>query len=149
MQLSLKVRAGKDVKVNIRFKSPHVNNGGAIPVVDHINLSAGSVTGRISPTLPDGTTPNPAYSQINSDAQVIAGYSSSDWEVEEDGWRVIHCFLKVDKEMYCRIRGTNQSRLYGPLDRSNNNLDPRADPLGANTEAAAWADLWFYSTQFF
>jgi hypothetical protein len=146
---TLQARAGQDVKVAIRFKSPHCNNRGAIPVVDHIDLIAGSVTGKISPTLPDGATPNPAYSQINSDAKVIARFTSANWEVDEDGWKVIYYRVKVDTDMFFRIRGTNQSPVDGRLDRRNHNLDPLADPLGANTEAAAWADLWFYSNPIF
>ena len=145
---TLKVPAGKDVKVTIKFKSPPVNNNGNRPLVDHIDLIAGSVTGRISSTLPDGTA-NPAYSQIDSDAKVIARFTGSDWELTEEGWNVIHYQVKIDKDKYFLIRGTNQSLGDGQLDRTNNNLDPLADPLGANTAAAAWADLWFYSNPIF
>jgi hypothetical protein len=119
-----------------------------MPVVDHLDLIAGSVTGRIAPFLPDGATPNPAYSQIQADARVIARFTGSNWAVEEN-WKVVHYLLKVDKDMYLRLRGTNQSLADGQLDRSNDNLDPLADPLGANTEAAARADLWFYSNPIF
>jgi len=145
---TLKARAGQDVKVTARFKSPHSPNPGTIPVVDHLDLIAGSVFGRIAPTLPDGGTPNPAYSQIHSDAKVIARFTSADWKVD-DHWQVIHYLVKVDKDMYLRLRGTNQSLAGGQLDRRNGNLDPLADPLGANNEAAARADLWFYSNPIF
>ncbi len=148
MGQTLEVRPGKNVKLTIRFKSPKSNNRGAPPRVDHIDLIAGSVTGMISPTLPDGTV-NPAYSQINSDAKVIARFTSRSWEVDEDGWLVIHYPVKVGKDRYFRIRGTNQSLANGQLDRTNGNLDPLADPLGRNTEAEAWADLWFYSNPIF
>ena len=85
MGQTLEVRAGQNVKLTIRFKSPKSNNRGVPPRVDHIDLIAGSVTGMISPTLPDGAV-NPAYSQINSDAKVIARFTSRSWEVDEDGW---------------------------------------------------------------
>ena len=32
-----------------------------MPVLDHVDIIGGNVTGLISPMLPDGTTPNPAY----------------------------------------------------------------------------------------
>jgi hypothetical protein len=145
---TLQARVGQEVKIDIRFKAPHYRNGGVTPGVDHVDLIAGSVFGRIAPTLTDGTTPNPAYSQIRSDAKVIARFTSADWQVDGQ-WQVIHYPVKVDRDMYFRLRGTNQSLAHGQLDRSNANLDPLADPLGKNTAAAALADLWFYSNPIF
>ena len=69
--------------------------------------------------------------------------------MDEDGWTVIHYHLAVSNDRFFRIRGTNQSLANGQLDRTNGNLDPLADPLGLNTEAEAWADLWFYSNPIF
>ena len=69
--------------------------------------------------------------------------------MDEDGWTVILYYLKVGKDRFFRIRGTNQSLANGQLDRTNGNLDPLADPLGLNTEAEAWTDLWFYSNPIF
>ncbi|MEW6386164.1 MAG: hypothetical protein AB1491_01420 [Thermodesulfobacteriota bacterium] len=146
---TLKAQAGEKVKFTIKFKSPRSNNNGNQPRVDHIDLIAGSVTGKIPPTLPEGTAPNPAYAQIKADAKVIARFTDPDWELGEDGWKVIHYQVKADKDRYFRLRGTNQSLRDGQLDRTNDNLDPQADPLGANTPAAAWADLWFYSNPIF
>jgi hypothetical protein len=115
-------------------------------VVDHIDLIAGSVTGKISPTKSDGN-PHPAYSQIDADAKVIARFTSLDWEVGEDGWTVIQHHLQVTKDMYFRIRGTNQSLGGGQLDPLSG--DPLPDALGVNNAAAAWVNLWFYSNPIF
>jgi hypothetical protein len=137
---TLQAQAGENVKVTVKFKSPHFNNNNAIPVVDHIDLIAGSVTGKISPS-------DLAYSQINPNvAKVIARFSAADWEVDEDGWTVIQYHRKVDKDMFFRLRGTNQSLNGGQLDADGN---PLADPLGQNNADAAWADLWFYSNPIF
>ena len=150
MGQTLQARADKNVKVTIRFKSPLFNNNPAgtnnVPRVDHIDLIAGSVTGKISPTLADGVTPNPAYAQINSDAKVIARFTSSSWEVDKESWHVIQFHLKADKDMFLRLRGTNQSLNGGMVDQFGN---PLPDILGENTEAKVWANLWFYSNPIF
>jgi hypothetical protein len=139
MGQTLQAQTDKNVKITIKLKSPLHNNGGFIPRVDHIDLIAGSVTGKIDPSSPD-------YSQINSDAKVIKHFTIADWEVDKDGWTVIQYHMKADKDMFFRLRGTNQSLKDGLVDQDGN---PLPDTLGANTEAKAWADLWFYSNPIF
>jgi hypothetical protein len=53
--LRLDGKAGHPVQVTIKFKSPASNNNGDAPVVDHIDLIAGEITGKIAPGSPDYT----------------------------------------------------------------------------------------------
>lgn len=131
-----------NLKIKIRFKSPAVNAHGNHVRIDHIDLIAGEITGRVSPD-------DPAYSaDTNPTTGVIAAFRPSDWETEEGGWSTIVYHLSgVDKNTYFRLRGTNLAP------DTANETDAAGNPLvdvdNANTEAAAWADLWFYSNPIF
>jgi len=101
-----------NLKIKIKFKSPGTNNcvvGDAItscaaPVVDHIDLIAGEITGKIDSSSSDYTD------ATNPSAQVIASFTSKDWEKDEEGCNVIiHHIRDVKKSMYFRLRGTNLS----------------------------------------
>lgn len=139
--------AGEPLVIKIRFKSPAVNNNGDSPVVDHIDLIAGEITGLVAPDSPDYTK------ATNESTKVIATFTSADWEVDEDGYNVITYPIKgLDKNMYFRLRGTNQ-----PVDspyETDEMGNPLADSLasanlGLDEAEEAWADLWFYSNPIF
>ena len=136
-------RPGGDVKIKIRFKSPAVNAHGDHPRVDHIDLIAGEITGKVA-----GGRTNPAYlADTNPTTQVIKTFSAGDWE-HEDGWNTIVYRVKgVNKDTYFRLRGTNLAP------DTANETDPAGNPLvdldGANTVPVAWSDLWFYSNPIF
>lgn len=145
----------KNLKLKIRFKSPSSNNHGDRPVVDHIDLIAGTISGRVIP----GT---PAYSEINSDAKVVASFRSHSWETDKQGYSVIVHHLKdVDKSTFFRLRGTNlacdTANETGPAVElpSADYCNPLPDSLidtsaGPAAQAeAAWKDLWFYSNPIF
>lgn len=138
----------KNLKLKIKFKSPSVNNHGDRPVVDHIDLIAGEITGRIDPTDLDYTN------ATNSTAKVIATFSRRDFEEDKEGFSTIVYHIKdVDKNMYFRLRGTNLA----PNTPSETDAfgNPLADSLintaaGPTAQAeAAWKDLWFYSNPIF
>ncbi len=132
----------KNLKIKIKFRSPAVNNNGDVPVVDHIDLIAGTITGIVEPGTPE-------YSQINSDAKVIARFTAADWETDEDGYNVIVYHVKnLDKNTYYRLRGTNLP--VGTPGQSDELGNPTLDldgPLKGAEET--WTDMWFYSNPIF
>ncbi len=133
--------------IKIKFMSPETNNNGDTPVVDHIDLIAGHITGLVSPDSPDYTK------ATNETTKVIATFTSADWEVDEDGYNVITYPVKgLDKSMYFRLRGTNQP-VNAPFETDEMG-NPLADSLataglGLDGAEEAWADLWFYSNPIF
>ncbi len=155
----------KNLKLTIKFKSPMTNDCGdsdntlscVRPMVDHIDLIAGEITGKVSPTLPDGTA-NPAYTKAtNETAKVIASFSDYDWRVGRDGTHTIVYHIKnVDQNTYFRLRGTNlpcgTPNETGPATGlgTADYCSPLPDALnGPNNAQKAWDDLWFYSNPIF
>lgn len=159
----LKAQRGKNIVLKIRFKSPAVNNNGDTPVVDHIDLIAGDITGKIQPTDPQYTN------ATNPSTRVIKRFSAVDWaQKDENGWNVITCPIKFQdisnetdqakwKGVYFRLRGTNNALGSVEIDQANcqdgvGNCDPARDPNTATTaeqNVNAWKDLWFYSNPIF
>ena len=138
----LKKGTGNPVKITIRFRTPAHNNNNDPVFLDHIDLVAGQITGRV---LPGSSGYNDA---TNPTTTVMATFTASDWEDEGDGWHVIQYHVRLDKDMYFRLRGTNLA----PNTPNETDADgnPLADSLmGPNTAAKAWADLWFYSNPIF
>ena len=70
------------IRIVIRFKSPDVNNNGDPVRVDHIDLIAGKVTGKVDPSSPNYTNPT------NPTTKVIATFTENDWR-EIHGWKTI------------------------------------------------------------
>ncbi len=156
MGQDLAVRAGKNLQIKIKFRSPPVNHNGDKPVVDHIDLIAGDITGKLSPTDPGYTT------ATNPSAKVIASFTSKDWEIDEDGsYTIVHTVRDLGKSTYFRLRGTNQAcntpnqtgpaaalpsaDFCSPLPDA---LEPVSGDLTTNAQKA-FADLWFYSNPIF
>jgi hypothetical protein len=136
-----------NVTVTIRFRVPASNSRGDVPVVDHVDLIAGTITGKVSKYLADGITPNPAYSQVASDSHVLATFRSSDWSVGPDGFATVTAQVPVSSSTFLRLRGTNLApSTAGETDASGN---PLLDPPGTNDGNKPWADLWFYSNPIF
>ena len=135
------------VVIKIKFKSPIANNNGDTPVVDHIDLIAGEITGLISPDSPDYTK------ATNETTEVLATFTAADWEVDEEGYNVItYRLMDLDRSMYFRLRGTNQA-INTPYETDEMG-NPLADSLatanlGVDEAVEAWKDLWFYSNPIF
>lgn len=143
MGQDIRIPKGSTVKIKIRFKSPKVNNHGDAPVVDHIDLIAGKITGMVAPSDPNYTK------DTNETTRVIARFTSSDWERDEDGWKtVVYHLSNMDSSTYFRLRGTNLAPNTAlETDAAGNPLlDAEAGP---NTVDAVWKDLWFYSNPVF
>jgi hypothetical protein len=133
---------GNTVKITIKFKSPTVNNNGDRVVVDHVDLIAGEVTGKVRPGTPGYTV------ATNPTTGVIKTLNRDDFRIDRDGYFVAHVFLRLDRDMYFRLRGTNVAP--GTENETDGLGNPLADSLmGPNTPAKAWADLWFYSNPIF
>lgn len=147
MQIKKRHAAEVPLVIKIKFKSPAMNNNGDTPVVDHIDLIAGQITGLVAPDSPDYTKAS------NESTKVIATFTSADWEVDEDGFNVITYPVKgLDKSTYYRLRGTNQP-VNSPFETDEMG-NPLADSLatanlGLDEAEEAWADLWFYSNPIF
>ncbi len=155
--LNADLRRKNPVKLKIRFRSPQTNHAGQVPVVDHVDLIAGDVTGPVPKLLPSGAA-NPAYSNpTNPSAKVIASFSAKDLEVDEDGYRTVVLTLKdLDRSTYFRLRGTNVAcgtpNETGPATElpSADSCSPLPDALaGKNDAQKAFADLWFYTNPVF
>jgi hypothetical protein len=137
--------------VTISFKSPNENNANTDgrtsindrPVVHHIDLIAGEVTGKAADYTVDSVTTT----------RVIARFTANDWRVDANG--ICHITInlpRTDKNMYYRLRGTNiPPNTQGLTDSEGNPLvdTPFNSVRGTNTAETAFADLWFYSNPIF
>ncbi|MEW6380915.1 MAG: hypothetical protein AB1611_15080 [bacterium] len=146
MGQTLKAAQGDRLLVTIRFRSPAFNHHNDPVRVDHIDLIAGDVTGRIDPQ------DRSAYCRAtNRSARVIARFSKSDWKEDKTGWKTIEYSLdNIDKDRYFRLRGTNLG--LGITDKTDEEGNPLRDSLrdlSSNSPEDAWADLWFYSNAIF
>jgi hypothetical protein len=120
------------------------------PVLHHVDLIRGSVTGRVQP----GT---PHYTQISSDAAIKQTVPLSRMKDEGNGWKSFTFPFTPTRNCYFRLRGTNLPP------NTPHETDPEGNPLSdtlaknilynGNTplayDVAAWADLWFYSNPIF
>jgi hypothetical protein len=142
--------------LTIRFKSPESNKcqvdgtfitSCAAPVVHHIDLIAGRITGKISPDSPDYTT------ATNETTRVIATFTADDWQTDRNGYNVITYRIRdIDNSTYFRLRGTNLApNTPNETDAQGNPLSDflATDYLGLDGAEEAWADLWFYSNPIF
>jgi hypothetical protein len=147
LKLTERPRKKEPLLLTIRFKNPNLNNNGDRPVVDHIDLIAGRITGKTAPDSPD-------YNKaVNETTKVIATFTANDWRMDRDGYNVITYRIKdLDNSTYFRLRGTNlKANTPYETDAQGN---PLADSLattnlGLDGAAEAYADLWFYSNPIF
>jgi hypothetical protein len=156
---NLTVENGDKVTVRVRFKSPAANNclaGDNAPIgyvcqapsVQHVQLIAGEVTGRLTPGTVEYTTQG-----TNPTTKVVATYDPTTWSITEDGSaEFTYVVRNVGRDMYFRVRGSN----LGPgtefeTDEAGNPLSDTLvfAGLGLDGAAEAWSDLWFYSNPIF
>ncbi len=183
----LVVRSGADVIVSIVVRDPQgINNSPYsfanpslkqvnitqpinAPVLDHVDVIGGNVTGYVSPSNTAayaGLIDSPAAS--NPSAKLLKTFNASNWIASADGTRVMTFRIPaVRASQYLRLRGTNlPPAVPQETDAAGNPLlDARpAESRIACTDAAcpahlittggvkyssydvaAWSDLWFYS----
>ena len=138
-----RVSKNSNIEITIAYKSPEINNNGDKPVVHHIDLIAGDITGEIQPNSPDYTK------DINETTRVIKRFNASDFTKTSDGWNRVTYNLSVGKNTYFRLRGTNlpPNTPFETDQEGNPLVDFDQEKLDGADEA--WADLWFYSNPIF
>jgi len=159
MGQEIKAAQGEKVTVTIRFKSPALNNyqrpvdsgtlGNMNPVVDHVDLIVGDVTGKAAP----GT---PAYDvATNASTRVLQRFTAADWKVDANGYFSVSTQLEVTKNQYLRLRGTNLAPDTSALSANGEPLADQQTNLADNTARVNainnrnYASLWFYSNPVF
>jgi hypothetical protein len=126
-----------DLEVTIQFASPERNHHGETPVVHHIDLIAGDITGVVYPKSPFYTK------ATNETAHVLATFAAEDWHVNAEGLHTISTRIPISRSMYFRLRGTSHAR-GTPLE-----TDADGHPLRDIPGQDVWSDLWFYSNPIF
>lgn len=162
MGSEIAAKAGETVTISVRFKTPDRNNfeyrlGSGIPanvkpVVDHIDLIAGDVTGRETP----GT---PGYSRdTNPSTRVAKRFTAADWKLDSEGYYAATYTMAANNSQYFRLRGTNLGvdvpgeMVAGepqPDVSISSNTVPDATTRFNAINARNYSDLWFYSNPVF
>ena len=128
--------AGGAVDVVVRIRSPRRNRHGDSPVVDHVDLVMGSVTGRIA-------AGSPRYGRVGSDARVVARFATRDAPADPDGWiTVVHSDPASGPSPCSSGCEGRTSRSGLPVSSTPREIPSRT--AGHNDAAEAWRDLWFY-----
>lgn len=155
-------RSGETLTITVRFKTPDRNNfeyriGSGIPanvkpVVDHIDLIAGDVTGRETP----GT---PGYSRdTNPSTRVAKRFTAADWKLDSEGYYAATYTVAASNNQYFRLRGTNlgvdvpgEMTAGEPLPDVSISSGTVADATTRFNaiNARNYSDLWFYSNPVF
>lgn len=158
----LTTKAGDQLQVTIRFKSPERNNyefvvGSGIPanlkpVVDHIDLIAGDVTGReVAGTAGYSRSTNPS-------TRVVKRFTANDWKLDAEGYYAVTYTVTASGNQYFRLRGTNLGvDVAGEMVAGEPQPDvsiptttvPNAATRFNAINARNYSDLWFYSNPVF
>ncbi|MDR0455031.1 MAG: hypothetical protein LBH05_09500 [Deferribacteraceae bacterium] len=141
--------ANAETVITISFKSPNRNNANTDgryslndkPVVHHIDLIAGEVTGKAADYTVDSVTTT----------RIVTTFT--EWDTDENGvCHITYTMPETDKNTYYRLRGTNLAPNTSGLTDSNGNplVDTPFDSVrGTNTEDKPFKDLWFYTNPIF
>lgn len=160
MGSEVSAQSGEDLSITIRFKSPDRNNfeyqlGSGLyanvkPVVDHIDLIAGNVTGRKTP----GT---PGYDEAtNPSTRVLKRFTRADWKLDSEGYYTVTTTVKATGDQYFRLRGTNLGTDVAGETANGEPLPDLKTDDGTDhvarfnkINARNYGDLWFYSNPVF
>jgi hypothetical protein len=193
----LVVRPGAEVTVAIAVRDPQGTNNSPYsfpnpslaqvninqplnaPVLDHIDVIGGNVTGYVDPSdqarYAGGLASTAA---TNASAKIQKVFNTTNWTAQANGVRVMsYRVANVKASQYLRLRGTNlPASTPGETDADGNPLlDFLSNPADATKpgtipcanaacpahmrtlngvkyssfDVAAWADLWFYSNPVF
>lgn len=122
---TLPLRAGQAVTVTIRLRqSSAPNAAGQIPKLDHVDLIAGTVTGKAD---------DPALI-VNPSAHIAHRFTPKQWTRKGDVITMRVTLRGIAANSYLRLRGTNTGE-----------AEPKPDARDENP----WEDLWFYSNPVF
>jgi hypothetical protein len=192
----LKVAKGMDLLVSVAVRNPKANYSPYTfpnpslkqinitqplnaPVVDHIDLIGGNVTGIVSPSDSKYAGALGSAAATNPSAGVKRIFNTSNWVASTDGKTLTMSYKvpAVSVSQYFRLRGTNlPAATPGETDKDGNPLlDFLANPSDqtvaglipcndaacpahmrtvagqkySSFDVASWADLWFYSNPVF
>jgi hypothetical protein len=126
------------------------------PMLHHVDLIYGEVTGKVKPGDAKYTDPT------NKTAKIEKTVLVSDMKDEGKGWKSFTYTFKTNKSCYFRLRGTNlppstpneTDELGNPLpDTQAGNIKytppTGGAPISLSNDVEAWSDLWFYSNPIF
>jgi len=156
----LMTEKGKSVKITIKARDPQGVNFNTYdsytnPVLNHIDIIRGKVTGKISPADArynvDSVSTTSVIARFDANGGVTdsKNITSTKWTSSANGWvEMSYIVSNVTDSMYFRLRGSNLGlNVTNETDAAGN---PLADTkVGANTATKAFADLWFYSNPIF
>jgi hypothetical protein len=193
----LLVRPGADLIVTVALRDPQGTNNSPYsfanpslkqvnitqplnaPVLDHVDVIGGNVTGFVSPSdLPRYAGTLGSTAATNASAKILKVFNSTNWVAAADGTRTMSYRVPAVKaSQYFRLRGTNLPAstpfetdadgsplldfLANPADTTVTAKIPCSDaacPAHMRTfggakfssyDVAAWADLWFYGNPVF
>jgi hypothetical protein len=145
----IKIRIHDPQGINKNIYSPF-----NAPELNHFDLIAGKVSGKISPSDARyhesnvSTTTVIARFDKTGDVTDASGMKSSAWTDLGNGWYEVDYDYNITSDSYFRLRGTNLG--LNTLNETDAYGNPLCDNLvGENTPAKAFNDLWFYSNPVF
>ncbi len=188
----LKVRSGADLLVTVTVNNPRTNYSPYsfanpslkqvgitqplnAPVLDHIDLIGGNVTGYVAPAATNYAGALGSAAATNASSKLLKVFNSTNWTASADGKTLTMSYRipAAKASQYVRLRGTNLpvstpsetdangnpllDFIANPADQTLPGLIPCTDaacPAHLRTvggvkyssmDVAAWSDLWFYS----
>ncbi len=180
---ALVVPKGADVRITMVVSDPSGSNRSAYsfpnpilkqigmtqpldhPVLDHIDVITGDVTGKIDPSNTASYT-NPT----NPTTKIAATFNAGNWQESGEKRTITYTFKNVQSDFYIRARGTNLPvNTPNATDADGNpladtNIDnitctdpacPSHLPTDANgnkivdADIEAWSNMWFYTNPIF
>jgi len=131
-------------QIRISFKSPKTNHNGDTPRVDHVDLIAGRVTGKLHQSeYAAESTPH---------TQVIKTFTAADWTVVDDTHYMSLTLPPTPHNMHYRLRLMNKpANSAGFTDAQGNPVidTPVTAGRGTHSNARAWEFLQAYSNPIF
>jgi hypothetical protein len=192
----LVVRAGESLFVTVALRDPEGKNNSPYsfanpslkqisitqplnaPVLDHVDLISGNVTGKVDPTSANYAGLIGSSAASNTSSKIAKVFNSTNWTSMAGGVKVMTLRVPaVTASQFVRLRGTNLPAatpsetdangnplldfISNPNDQTLAGTIPCSDaacPAHMRTvngvkyssfDVAAWADLWFYSNPVF
>jgi|WetSurSiteA1Bulk_404760.scaffolds.fasta_scaffold00363_7 hypothetical protein len=145
----------KKIRISVILRDPESNNNHSQnPVLNHVDLIMGKITGMVDPSDPNYKVPKAPGTKVIArfdnigGIQDLNGLTSIKWKKTQRGLIFIDFTIDANEACYFRLRGTNHGlNVAGETDGNGN---PLLDfTLGQNSAEKAWNDLWFYSNPIF
>jgi hypothetical protein len=145
----------KKIRISVILRDPESNNNhNQNPVLNHVDLIMGKITGMVDPSDSNYKVPKAPGTKVIArfdnigGIQDLNGLTSIKWKKTQRGLIFIDFTVEANEACYFRLRGTNQGlNVAGETDGNGNPLLDFA--LGTNSAEKAWNDLWFYSNPIF